>query len=615
MDQRNSQRSGTPGRSRAKGSSRGRAGSARTGSHRTSSGGYHSGRPSPRRNEPDYNWGKIAVGVLLLAAAIACIVFLFKGMKRPSEAEPETEVTTEAETELQKEVTVDGINITGMSREEAREALLKRFSWGMKVTFEGESYDVADMMANKVDALLADIYSGEPKESYALDTAGLEAAVQSEADRAAAMWNVAAKNGSISSYDASTDKFLFTGAETGREIDTQKLAADIGAALGRKDFDAVIEASANVIEPEFSEETAREKYKTVSTFTTKTTANSNRNTNVRLAAEAVNGTVLQVGEEFSFNDFVGERTEAKGYKSAGAYSNGEVVEEIGGGVCQISSTLYNAVLKAGLKTTVRRSHTFEPSYVTPGTDATVSWGGPDYKFVNNSSAAIGIRASYADRTVTVSIYAIPVLEEGVTYSLESKKVKELDPPPPTYEEDGLVVPGMEVVAKQPTMGSYWETRLVIKKDGEVISREIDHTATYKGHAAVIHRNTSGTMAALPENPDETTIDPSGAAPSESETDSRTPGGPASPGGETPGGSGGSGVVSRPGETTEGRPAPTEGTPAPTQSSSAPTEGSRPTPSSAPTEGPAPTQGSAPTAGEPAPAPADDIPVVAPNPGE
>lgn len=84
---------------------------------------------------------------------------------------------------------------------------------------------------------------------------------------------------------------------------------------------------------------------------------------------------------------VGQRTEAKGYQGAAAYNNGEVVQEIGGGVCQTSSTLYNAVVKAGLKTTTRRSHTFEPSYVTPGTDATVSWGGPDYAFVNNSSTA------------------------------------------------------------------------------------------------------------------------------------------------------------------------------------------------------------------------------------
>ena len=110
-------------------------------------------------------------------------------------------------------------------------------------------------------------------------------------------------------------------------------------------------------------------------------------------------------------------------RAAAAYNNGEVVQEIGGGVCQVSSTMYNAVVKAGLKTTMRRSHTFEPSYVTPGTDATVSWGGPDYKFVNNSSAAIGIRASYYNQTCTVSIYGIPVLEDGVTHSLKSTKAQ------------------------------------------------------------------------------------------------------------------------------------------------------------------------------------------------
>ena len=77
---------------------------------------------------------------------------------------------------------------------------------------------------------------------------------------------------------------------------------------------------------------------------------------------------------------------------------------------------------------IRRPHNFEPSYVTPGTDATVSWGGPDYKFVNNSSAAIGIRASYYNQTCTVSIYGIPVLEDGVTHSLKSTKLSETDPP-------------------------------------------------------------------------------------------------------------------------------------------------------------------------------------------
>ena len=211
-----------------------------------------------------------------------------------------------------------------------------------------------------------------------------------------------------------------------------------------------------------------------------------------------------------FNETVGQRTEAKGYKGAAAYNNGEVVEEIGGGVCQTSSTLYNAVLKAGLKTTKRQSHTYEPSYVTPGTDATVSWNGPDYRFVNNSSAAIGIRARYSDQTITVSIYGVPVLEEGVTYSLKSKKLKDLDPPAPAYEEDPTLEPGVEKQKSGGSRGSYWETRLVVKKGEEIISQDVDHVVTYKGHAPVVLRNTSGSVAPTESVPDESAINPSEA---------------------------------------------------------------------------------------------------------
>ncbi len=522
MSQNGNYRSSGAGRSRAKGSASGkgttastrstssrstasgsRSASSKSSSSRLASGtsyrgtyGSRSSHSGRRKKKHDSGIGKWILGGVLLIIAISVIVYLMKGMseKEPHQTEPETTIPVE-ETELQKEVHVDGIDITGMSREDAKTAILKNYPWDMKVTWQEETYQVADLMAAKVDALLAEIYAGEPKESYTLDTSGLEEAVQAEVKNVAAKWDKAAKNGSISSYDASSDKFSFSGAEEGRAVDQEKLAADILAALEQKDFDAQLTAVMNPVQPEFSEATAKEKYKTISSFTTNTTANSKRNTNVRLAAQAINGTVLQPGEEFSFNGTVGQRTEAKGYQGAAAYNNGLVVEEIGGGVCQVSSTLYNAVLKAGLKTTVRRSHTFEPSYVTPGADATVSWGGPDYKFVNNSSTAIGIRASYASQKVTVSIYGIPVLEDGVTYSLKSTKLKDTDIPAPTYEEDGTLEPGVEKVESAGSQGSYWETRLVITKNGEVISQEVDHNTTYKGHAPVILRNTSGTVAA------------------------------------------------------------------------------------------------------------------------
>lgn len=447
-----------------------------------------------------------------MIVAITLIVFFIKGMdKNVKETESETEATTTVpETELQKEVLVDGVDITGMSREEAREAILKNYPWAMTVTWQEETFEVADLMGGKVDALLTEIYAGEPKEKYSLDTDGLEEAAAEEAAKAAAKWDKAAKNGSISSYDKATDKFLFTGAEQGQALDQEKLAKDILDAVKKKDFDAELTAVMNTVEPEFSEETAKEKYKTIASFTTKTTSNSKRNTNVKLSAEAINGTILQPGQEFSFNDTVGQRTEAKGYKGAAAYNNGEVVEEIGGGVCQTSSTLYNAVVKAGLKTTKRQSHTYEPSYVTPGTDATVSWNGPDYKFVNNSSAAIGIRARYSDQTVTVSIYGVPVLEEGVTHSLKSQKIKDLDPPAPTYEEDPTLEPGVEKQKSGGSRGSRWETRLIVKKGDEIISQDVDHAVTYKGHAPVILRNTTGTVAATESAPDESTVDPNQA---------------------------------------------------------------------------------------------------------
>ncbi len=435
---------------------------------------------------------------MVLILAISAAVYGMKHSRNtntdPQDASIESIIpTTEPETELEKQVTVDGIQITGMSRDEARTEILKNYTWGMKVTYGDETYEVANLMEEKLNGLLDEIYRGEPKEHYTLDTSGLEEAVKAQAAAAAAKWDKAAKNGSISGYDSSTDSFVFEGEAAGLAVDQEKLAADIQKALTSKDFDASITASASEVQPEISIAAAKEKYKTIGTFTTNTTANSKRNTNIRLAAEALNGTIVQPGQELSFNDTVGERTAAKGYQGAAAYNNGEVVEEIGGGVCQVSTTLYNAVLKAGLKISVRRSHTFEPSYVTPGQDATVSWGGPDFKFINNSGTAIGIRASYYSQTVTVSVYGMPILEEGVTYSLESTKVADVDPPAPTYEEDQTLLPDQEVVKSAGSSGSRWETRLIVKKDGEVISREIDHTVTYKGHAPVVKRNTSGVV--------------------------------------------------------------------------------------------------------------------------
>lgn len=519
-------RNSSTGRSRARGTNKGSASGRSSASSRSSltrnshgtssgrrstssgyssrSGGSHSTRRSSgyhRKKGPNYKI--IAIAGVVLIVFITGISLALKGKGSNTDiAGTETVIESESETEMQKEVQVDGISITGMSKSEAKAAILKEFPWSMTVEYDSDQYKVTDLMAEKVDALLDEIYKdgSDPQESYTLDTSGLDEKVKAEAAACGAKWDKKAKNGSIDKFDAASGKFVFAGEENGFAIDQDKLAADISQALKDKKFDAKITASGSDVAPEISAASAKEKYKTISSFTTNTTANQNRNTNVRLAAEAINGTVIKPGQEFSFNGTVGQRTEAKGYKGAAAYNNGEVVQEIGGGVCQVSTTLYNAVFKAGLKISSRRSHTFEPSYVTPGRDATVSWDQPDFKFINNSSTAIGLRASYADQKVTVSVYGIPILEDGITWDLDSKKVEDLGTPNPTYEEDQTLQPGAEVIKSKGSAGSRWETYKIVYKNGKEISRELDHKTTYKGHTPVVRRNSTGVVL----NPSETT---------------------------------------------------------------------------------------------------------------
>ncbi len=136
---------------------------------------------------------------------------------------------------------------------------------------------------------------------------------------------------------------------------------------------------------------------------TKHTDDENRNNNLRLACEAMDGLILQPGEVFSYNDTLGPRTKERGYLRAGAYSGWELVQSYGGGICQGSSTIYGAALYADLEIVQRRNHGYKVGYVEPGLDATVNWGGPDFQFRNSTHFPIKIAAEVSDGFVKVSI--------------------------------------------------------------------------------------------------------------------------------------------------------------------------------------------------------------------
>ena len=159
----------------------------------------------------------------------------------------------------------------------------------------------------------------------------------------------------------------------------------------------------------------------LSTFSTKYVNNPNRTTNLMLAANKINGTVLMPGESFSFNRVVGERTIAAGYKNAAIFVNGEVEDGLAGGICQISSTLYDAVIGANLEIKERHNHSKLTSYLPGGKDATVVWKRLDFQFVNNREYPIKIEMSVQNGNATATIYGIKSAEE-YEITIESQRV-------------------------------------------------------------------------------------------------------------------------------------------------------------------------------------------------
>ena len=455
----------------------------------------------------------ILIGIIIL---ILCVAVGVRSCSKTDGTETSAEETSsEPETELEAEITVNGVSVHGMTKTAAVEKVLESMDWQMKVVCGEKEQALENLLKENVEKVVDEAFKKGESADYEIPTDGLEEAAAAQAASLAGAWNVKAKNGSISAFDAASGKFTFAEGENGKAVNEEKLKNDIVARTAAGEYDAVITAEVEETAPEITAAQARENFQKLGTYTTTTTANKDRNENVRLAAAALNGKIIQPGEEFSFNLTTGNRTTDKGYRPAGAYVNGVLVEEPGGGVCQVSSTLYNAVVFSGLKTTERHAHSYEPSYVTPGEDAMVSYdghSGPDMKFVNNSKTAVGIKTSFSDRKLTISIYGNPILEEGVTLSMKSEKVKELDPPAPTYEEDPTLQPGVEVEAKAATPGSRWVTNLITKKNGEVISDEFFHNSTYNGKPATIKRNTSGSVAA-PEG--ESSSDSSAAGESQS----------------------------------------------------------------------------------------------------
>ena len=217
--------------------------------------------------------------------------------------------------------------------------------------------------------------------------------------------------------------------------------------------------------------------------------NVDRTTNLRIACQKINDKVVLPDEIFSYNKALGERTAAAGYKNAKVYENGEVVDGIGGGICQISSTLYNSILMANMEATERRNHMFVTSYTPAGRDATVVYGITDFKFKNTRKNAIKIKASCSNGVATVSIYGIKE-ENEYKVSFNTKTISTI-PFTVKYVDDNTSAAGTEKVKQKGANGLITETYIVKSLNGKVVSSKLLSKDTYSAMQKIVLKGTKG----------------------------------------------------------------------------------------------------------------------------
>ena len=245
---------------------------------------------------------------------------------------------------------------------------------------------------------------------------------------------------------------------------------------------------------------------TLGTWTTKFNSGVvGRSKNVALAAQKINGVILNSGDTFSYNNTVGPRTAAAGFSNATVYTASGMEDGIGGGICQVSSTLYNAVLYADLKIVERRNHSYTVSYVNRGLDATVSYGLIDFKFQNNKNSPIKVVASVDGGTLTVSV--LGKKDNDYTVELSSSTIESYAIPEQQVE-DATLEPGTTKVIQNGSYGyKVVSTKTVKDSAGNVVRQESLGTSVYKPMTKIVHVGPSVTITPVPEvdsgiNPEE-----------------------------------------------------------------------------------------------------------------
>ena len=294
-------------------------------------------------------------------------------------------------------------------------------------------------------------------------------------------------------------EFVISGGTVGSEIDIE---ASIQAIVDFYAYDytenGTVTLVTEVTEPEGSAEELAKVQDVLGKYTTYYTSGTNRGNNVEVAASNINGTVLYPGESFSASDAMKERTTENGYLAASAYENGTTVDAVGGGVCQVSTTLYNAVLYAELQVDTRYPHSMTVSYVDASRDAAIASGYKDFVFTNDTDAPIYISAYASGGTLTFTIYGQESRDSNRTIELESVTTSTTESEV-VYQEDSSLAFGTITKIQSGHDGKTAQLYKIVYVDGVETERIQINSSTYSMSKTIYSVGTSTTNSTAAAN--------------------------------------------------------------------------------------------------------------------
>lgn len=407
-------------------------------------------------------------------------------------------------------ITVQGIDLSGKTKEEAKQ-LLKELEPQLRdkidITFTcgDKQYQLTEddfTFTYGTEEVLEKAYNvartGERMERYEAVLAlkekpqkfDIQHELQIDEQKLTEFVNQIAEENKVEMVDAAVtgfeplaaEKFTYAEGTPGREVETEPALAKLKELLAAEDKTGAYEVATKEVPCTTTVEDLKARTVRLSSFSTISTNNANGNTNMRLSLASANGTILQPDEIFSFNETTGDTTTGDlGYLPAGAIAGGKSIQAYGGGICQTSTTIYGAAMRADMDITLRYNHLWPSSYVPIGQDATVDYPGVDFQFRNSSPYPIYIVAWMDGVKLNVEFYGYQP-DKWDTIEVNTWQTGTIPQPADEFEVDNSLAPGEKKLDRKGNAGKTAEGERIYYKNGEEVKRDPIHSSYYSEQA-------------------------------------------------------------------------------------------------------------------------------------